>query len=59
MCERSRKLLLLNLLACSEWECQMVVIQAVHRHAWWLGNLLLSFTSPGLEQNGSHAETQK
>lgn len=42
MCERSRKLLLLNSLARSEWECQMVVIQAVHRYARWFRNLLLS-----------------
>lgn len=37
MCERSQKLLLLNLLAHVEWECQMGVIQAVHRHDWCLG----------------------
>lgn len=36
MCERSQKLLLLNLLVHSEWECQMGVIQAGHRHGWCL-----------------------
>lgn len=58
MRERSQKLLLLNSLARSEWECQMVVIQAVNRHAWWLGNLLSS-TSAVLEQNRNDTETQK
>lgn len=37
MYERSQKLLLLNLLAHSEWECHMGVIQAVHSHGWCLG----------------------
>lgn len=59
MCEGSLKLLLLNLLARSGWECQMVVIQAVHRHALWLGNLLPSSASPVLEQNRNCTETQK
>lgn len=42
MCERSQKLLLLNLLAHGEWECQMGVIQAVHHHGWCHG---ISFSS--------------
>lgn len=40
MCERLQRLLLLNLLAHSEWECQMGVIHAVHRCGWCLSSAL-------------------
>lgn len=55
MCERSQKLLLLNLLARSEWECGGYSSSA---SLWLVPWDLLSTTSPGLGQSRNHAEAQ-